>query len=125
LFCAFIFNYFSKGFIMTTLPRDRDNTPIPALRLNPNGAHKIDVTSIATRNSIAFDADTRIISLYATADVFIKCGDENVIATSSDHFFPANMYYDMAIGGDKVMHANYMSAMAVSDDCELYISEKE
>lgn len=110
---------------MTTLPRDRDNTPIPALRLNPNGAHTIAVTSTAARNATAFDDDTRVISLYATDNIFIKFGDATVTATSSDHFFPAGLYYDIAIGGDKVMHATHISALAESGDCELYISEKE
>jgi hypothetical protein len=112
---------------MTTLPRDNDNTPIPALRLNPNGAHKINaVTANAVVNTIAFDQDTRVIGLYATGAVYIKFGnDASVAATSDDHFFPSGLYYDMAIGGDKTLHTPYISVLAVDSDCTVYISEKQ
>lgn len=54
---------------MTTLPRDSDNNPIPAMRLNPNGAHEIAATSVSARNSVAFDDNTRVVSVYATGAV--------------------------------------------------------
>jgi len=110
---------------MTTLPRDSDNTPIPALRLNPNGAHQLNATSTASRNATAFDDDTRVISVYATNDIYMKFGDSSVNATPSDHFFPKGLYYDFAIGGDKTLQTQYLSVMAVSADCDVYISEKQ
>ena len=111
---------------MTTLPRDNDNTPIPALRLNPTGAHKIDaVTGMATRNAQPFDDKSRIVSLYATGAVYIQCGDGGVDATSSDHYFPSGLYYDIAIGGGKILHTPYISVLAVDGDCTVYISEKQ
>ena len=110
---------------MTTLPRDNDNMPIPALRLNPNGAHQINATSISTRNSTAFNADTRIVSIYATVPVRIQYGDNTVTATSNSHFFPANIYYDFAIGGGKTIHSTHIAVIADSSDGIIYLSEKQ
>ena len=111
---------------MTTLPRDLDNNPIPALRLNPNGAHIINTTSSSsTRNNTAFIEGTRVISLYATAPVFIKFGDAGVDASASDHYFPSGLYYDFAIGGDKTFHNTHVSVLGQSSDAVVYISEKE
>lgn len=110
---------------MTTLPRDSDNTPIPALRLNPNGAHNIDATDTSARNATAFDADTRIISIYATGAVRIKFGDNTVTAGASDHYFPSGLYYDFSIGGDKTLHTSHLAVLADDADCSVYISEKQ
>jgi len=111
----------------TLLPRDADNNTIPALRLSDNGAHAINVSATATRNNIAFNAETKIISLYSTVPVYIKSGDETASATNADHYFPANTYYDIAItaGSGKTAHDAYLSVLRVSDDGTLYISEKE
>lgn len=111
----------------TLLPKDADNNIIPALRLADGGAHSINVTASATRNTNAFDEATKIISLYATAPVYIKLGGTNVAATTADHYFPAGVYYDIAISGGagKGPHNAYLSALRVTDDATLYISEKE
>ncbi len=110
---------------MTTLPRDSDNTPIPALRLNPNGAHQINATSTSARNTTAFDSDTRVVSVYATGAVYMKFGDNAVTATSSDHYFPNGLYFDFAIGGDKTLQTPHLAVLAVGGDCMVYISEKQ
>ncbi len=111
----------------TLLPKDADNNVIPALRLSDNGAHQITATGTAARNSTAFDETTKVISLYATSDVYIAFGDNTVTATTSDHFFPAGLYYDVAItaGNGKTAHNAYMSALRVQSDGVVYISEKE
>lgn len=111
----------------TLLPKDADNNTIPALRLRDGGAHKIITTATAARNHIPFDEDTKVISLYATADVYLKFGGASVSATTVDHFFPAGIYYDVAItgGSGKGAHNAYLSAIRASEDGELYISEKE
>lgn len=111
----------------TLLPKDADNNAIPALRLRDNGAHQLTVTSAAVRNSAAFDDDTKIISLYATGPVYITLGDDTVTATASDHYFPAGVYYDIAISGGSGKGAQnlYLSALSAESDCTLYISEKE
>ncbi|MGZ9108410.1 MAG: hypothetical protein ACXW4B_06270 [Micavibrio sp.] len=109
----------------TILPLDADNHPIPAIRLKPDSAHAIAATVTSARNSVAFDGDTKVVSLYATEPVYIKFGDETVTATASDHFYPSGIYYDFSIGGDKVPHYTHIAVLRVSADGTVYVSEKE
>lgn len=110
---------------MTYLPLDNDSNPIPALRLKNGGAHHITVTNTAARNSTGFAATTRVVSIYATAPVYLKFGDNTVTATSSDHYFPSGVYYDFAIGTAKSGQVTNISAIRVTDNGDVYISEKE
>lgn len=55
----------------TLLPLDTDNNPIPALRLESSGAHSISASGTASRNTTAFDAGTRIVSVYADTPVYL------------------------------------------------------
>ena len=109
----------------TLLPQDSNDNPIPALRLKQNGAHKITVGTTSTRNSSAYSAETQIIGLYSDVDTYISCGDANVTATTSDHFLPAGIYYDISIGGDHSAHYTHIAALQVTSSGTLYISEKE
>jgi hypothetical protein len=109
----------------TLLPTDENDNVIPAIRLKGSNAHSISVTATSAKNSTAFDAGTRITSLYATEDIYIKFGDSSVIATTSDHFFPKGTYYDFSIGGGKVKQFTHIAAIQVSTPGTLYISEKE
>lgn len=111
----------------TLLPKDADNNAIPALRMRDGGAHNVSVTATSARNTIALNTETKIISLYATADMFVKFGDNAVTATTSDHFFPGGIYYDVAIAGGagKGPHNAYVAAIRSTEDGTLYISEKE
>lgn len=108
----------------TLMPTDQNNNPIPALRLKDGGAHKINATATSARNSTAFNSETQIISLYATTGVYIKFGDSAVTATTSDHYFPAGVYYDFAIGGDGAAQKTHIAALRESSDGAVYISEK-
>ncbi len=110
---------------MTTLPRDTDNTPIPALRLNPNGAHQVNANGTSSRNTTPFDDDTRVISVFATTPVYMAFGDDSITATTSDHYFPAGLYFDFAIGGDKTVHTPHLAILAETGTGSVYISEKE
>ena len=110
---------------MTLLPTDINDNIIPALRLKDSGAHSIDVTATAAENATAFDPKTRVISLYTTVPVYLAFGvSDTVTATSSDHYFPAGIYYDVAIGGDGSAQTPYISALRADTDGTLYISEK-
>jgi hypothetical protein len=109
----------------TILPRDSNDNVIPALRLRDGGAHVISASGTSARNITAFNADTRIVSLYTSSPVYLKFGDSSVTATSSDHYFPADVYYDVSIGGDKMAHYTHIAALAVSASGSVYISEKE
>ncbi len=111
----------------TLLPKDADNNIIPALRLRDNGAHQITAAATANRNNIPFNPDTKIISIYATVPVYIAFGGSNIDANTSDHFFPAGVYYDIAISGGnaKGSQKSYLSVLQASDGGTVFISEKE
>lgn len=110
---------------MTTyLPTDSDNNPIPTLKFKDNNAHKITTTATSARNATAFDGATRVVSLYATQDVYIRFGNSSITATTNDHFFPSGIYYDVSIGGEKTGHATHIAAISAGTDGVLYISEK-
>lgn len=107
------------------LPQDQDGNPVPAIRLKADKAHTINSSGSSARNSTAFDGQTRVVSVYATEPVFIAFGDDSVTASSSDHYFPANVYYDFSIGGDKVGQYSHLAVIAASAAGVVYISEKE
>lgn len=109
----------------TLLPTDADDNPIPAVRFRDGGAHAVVTSGTSARNSTAFDAETRIISIFATEDVYIKFGGAGVTASASDHFFPKNVYYDIALGGGRTPHFTHIAALQVTTGGMLYISEKE
>jgi len=111
----------------TLLPKDADNNVIPALRLKDGGAHNISIGSVAARNASAFEEQTKVIGIYATVGMYVKFGDNTVSATTSDHYFPAGLYYNIAIssGSGKGAHHEYMSVLQASESGIVYISEKE
>lgn len=110
---------------MTTLmPVDSNANPIPALRFKDGGAHHIAAGATATANATPFDSNTSIISIYATVPVFLQFGDETVSATSSDHYFPAGVYYDVAIGDDSNGRYSHVSVLRVDQDGDFYVTEK-
>ncbi|MFA7277098.1 MAG: hypothetical protein WC043_09895 [Pseudobdellovibrionaceae bacterium] len=109
----------------TLLPTDDNNNPIPALRLKDGGAHTITASSSSTRNTSAFGSDTLILSLYASVPVYIRFGNASVTATSSDHYFPSGIYYDVAIGGDGSVQQTHIAVLrAGTSDGTIYLSEK-
>ena len=105
----------------TILPSDANAYPIPAVRLRDGGAHHVNVTNTAARNTNPFMEGTIIVAVYATVDIYIKFGKDNTVtATSSDHFYPAGVYYNFAINPtDK-----YVSVLRVgSTDGVFHLSE--
>jgi len=108
----------------TKLPLDVNDNPIPALRLKQGGAHVISSSAVVARNSAAFDAETRVISIYASEPVYIEFGDSGVNASSNSHFFPAGFYYDIALGGDGAPHHSHIGVLQVASAGSVYISEK-
>ena len=112
----------------TLLPKDADNNPIPALRLRgTGGAHTIGATATSARNSTAFNAETQVVSVFATGPVYLKFGTSSVTAANTDHYYPDGIYYDFAIGGGDIKGARYthLAVLRVSGDCTVYVSEKE
>ncbi|MCC7305306.1 MAG: hypothetical protein IT558_03490 [Alphaproteobacteria bacterium] len=110
----------------TLMPLDSDNNPIPALRIRSGaGGHSITASGSSARNSTAFNADTRVVSVYATVPVYINFGDSSVTAASTSHYFPSGLYYDFAIGGGQTGHFTHLAVLQVSSGGTVYISEKE
>lgn len=109
----------------TILPEDSNSNPIPALRLKSGAAHAITSSGTSARNSTAFNAETKVVSVYATAAVYIAFGDSTVTATSSSHYFPAGLYYDFAIGETRSGHYSNIAVLQVSAGGTVYVSEKE
>jgi hypothetical protein len=108
----------------TFLPTDENNNPIPALRLRDLGAHRITITASSARNTTPFNTGTRVVSLFATVPVFVRLGGATVTAATTDHYFPANVYYDIAIGGEESAQTLYIAGIRAETDGFLYISEK-
>ncbi len=110
----------------TFLPQDADNNVIPALRLRSGaGAHSITASGSSARNSTAFHADTRVVSVYATVPVYLNFGDSGVTAAASNHYFPEGVYYDFSVGGAPASHFTHVAVLQVSGGGTVYISEKE
>jgi len=112
----------------TLLPKDDDNNVIPTLRLKATGgAHAIAASATSARNTTSFQADTRVVSLYATVPVYVRFGGSSVTATTTDHYFPQGVYYDFAVQGSdtKGPHATNVAVLAVSTAGTVYVSEKE
>lgn len=105
-----------------SMPMDKNNNPVPALTVKDGLAHEITVSGVAAENVTAFETNTEVISMFSTTDIFYKFGEnDQVTATTNDHFFPKGVYYDMAIPA-KVTH---ISVLRVTNDGKLYISEKQ
>lgn len=119
-----LFYFNPKELLMTIMPSDRDNNLIPALRLRPGAAHVVAATATSARNTTAFNAATRVVSVYATGPVYLRFGDSTVTAASTDHFFPAGLYYDFAVGGGKTAQMTNLAVLRADTDCTVYISEK-
>lgn len=109
---------------MTYMPIDKNNVSIPALSLRGVTGHKIAAGATSARNATAFHADTRVVSVYATVPVYVAFGGAGVNVANTGHYYPAGVYYDFAIGGDKVTHFTHLAVMAVSDAGDVYVSEK-
>lgn len=108
----------------TKLPLDVNDNPIPALRFKIDGAHQINSGTSSARNTTAFNADTRVIGLYATQDIYVNFGGASTTATTQDHFFPGGLYYDIALGGNGTSHYTHLAVLQASNAGQVYISEK-
>lgn len=108
----------------TLLPVDENTNPIQVLRLRDLATHRITVTAVSARTSVAFNPTTRVVTLVATTPMFVRFGNATVAATVTDHYIPANVPIDVAIGGDKNFQATFAAAIRAATDGVLYISER-
>ena len=112
---------------MSKQPRDDANAPIPVLALRPNGGQQINIGSTSAR-SAAVHGSVRVVTLYATVDALIEIGDETVVAnSSSSHFLPAGLPYDISLGAETRPsdNARYIACIQASESGTLYISERD
>lgn len=105
----------------TALPFDANGNPMPALRLrNPGGAHTINATASSAASG-TFNSETRVVSVYATVPVYLRFGGDSPVAATTDHYFPAGIYYDFAVDEATRKLAVLREG---STDGKVYISEK-
>jgi hypothetical protein len=111
---------------MTMMPQDLDGNSIPVLGLRrTNGTHQVAITAASARNSTAFNASTRAITIYATVDCFVEFGSSTVTATNTRHFIPAATPRDLDLGGAKQELSTHLAVIRSTVDGTLYISELE
>lgn len=109
---------------MATLPIDNLGHPIPALGYVDGGARTVAIAATSTRTLTPFTPDTTVISVYATVPCFIRLGDNAVTSATTDHYIPASVYQDIAIG--PATKDRYLAAIrAEPTSGTLYISERE
>lgn len=105
----------------TEMPRDKHGRAIPAMRPIESGAMKIAIGSSSVQNGTAWNAYTKIISIYTDVDCYIEIGD-NPTATTNSHFIPANMYMYLSIMVGRNQNAK-IAVIRSSSDGTLYISQ--
>lgn len=112
---------------MSKQPRDDGNAAIPVLGLRPGGGQAI-VTGTSAARSTAIAGSVRVITLYSTVDCFIETGDSSVEAnTSTSHFLPAQVPYDISLGSETIASDNdrFISAILAAGSGILYVSERD
>lgn len=112
---------------MSGQPRDDKNAPIPVMSLRPATGQQISFTNSSQR-STEFARSTRVITCFATKNVFVELGDSSVTANqTTSHFLGANIPYDLSLGDD-ILSAEtfkFLAVIRVSEDGTLFISERE
>lgn len=112
---------------MSKQPRDTANAPIPVLSYRPRSGQALAI-SAAPALSAPFALSTRVISVYATTDVFFELGDDSTVAnTSNSHFLPAGVYADISLGSDNQAERNarHICVIRSAANGVLYVSERE
>lgn len=109
--------------VRTRAPVDADGVLIQALGVLAGGAHQITISGVSARNSSAFNSETRAIEIYCATACYFQTGDNTVVATTSDHYLPAERERVYAVGGDKQDQHTHIAVIGTSGT--LYVSEME
>jgi hypothetical protein len=113
---------------MSGQPRDDKNAPIPVMSLRPATGQQISIGSSSQR-STEFAPSTRVITCFATKNIFVELGDSTVEANlTTSHFLGANIPYDLSLGDDTISSETFKFLAAIragSEDGTLFISERE
>lgn len=97
--------------VKTTMPRDAAGSFVQVLRLLAGGAHAVAIGAGSLRNVTAFDANTRVVEIYATVDCRIRQGDGTVTAVGTDSFLPAKTGRLYSLGGDQQTQATHIAVI--------------
>jgi len=111
----------------TRMPRDDNSQSIPVLRFRTGGAQTLSLSDTAARSS-AFSSGTRVITVTCSVASFFRTGGSDVTATTSDHYIPAGIPFDMALGSDMSdtdAYHSYISIITSGATGTAYISERE
>jgi len=113
---------------MSKQPRDDGNDPIPVLGFKNNGGQQVPFTSSSSNVSQQIGSSTRVVTLYSTKDAFIETHGLTTVAatTTSGHFLPATVPYDISMGFETaaVNNDKFVSVLGSTESGVLYISER-
>lgn len=110
----------------TRMPRDDNSQSIPVLRFRTGGAHQLAID--ADPELLELPLGTRVITLLCSVNAYFETGGPEVVASTSSHYIPAGLPFDMALGSDLSDtdgYHQYLSVIAVSSSGTAYISERE
>lgn len=109
---------------MAAQMRDENHHPVPVFRRRAGLAHNVEVAA-GNASLIEFDSKTTIVSFWAEGTVYLKFGDENIIATADDHALPAGVVdYEPLIDQALKKVATHVSVYS-EDGVNFYLSERE
>ena len=110
---------------MSKQPKDDANVAIPVLSLKFNGGQQI-TSGADSQRSTAFEPTTKVITVYATEDIFVEIGDDSVEANqSTSHYIPSGIPYDLALGTDlNERQERFLAVIQVSTSGTVYVSER-
>lgn len=96
---------------------DQNTNPVPVMRPVNGSDYEITVTGTAAANATAIVE--KVVGLYATEDMFLKFGDDEVVAADDDYdvFLPGGHYREY-----EMEHDEYVSAIQATTGGVLYIN---
>ena len=115
------------------MPIDGRNEPMPVLYYrNTDGTANTFASTISTTavRLGPFSEGTRVLSMYANADVYFITGNSTVTAVTTSHFWPSGLYYDFNVfwgGSFNEDGADQYISLITSDwskDANVHISER-
>lgn len=112
---------------MSILPTDQNGNAIQALTPKlDGGSHKITAAGTSAKNTTAFNATTKLISVCADVPFYYRLGGSSVAAVNTDHLLPAGGPYYMSLGsGKNNERATHLAVIQRSTSGDIFISEYE
>ena len=111
----------------TVMPRDDNSQSIPVLRFRAGSAQSQLVTS-SSSVLFALSEGTRVITVCVSEPCYFETGGVNISASSSSHYIPSQIPYDIALGSglsSTLDYHSYIALRAVASSARVYISERE